>query len=97
MIGPARERIEFLRARTSTAKRVTGPAPERVTATLQGDAEFTRILVGYSTGETIFVSMAAEARESGAVSPRRARPAVRMEMVSRPAPAELQERWALRE
>lgn len=63
----------------------------------QGDAKFTRILVGYSTGETIFVSMAAEARESRAVSPMRARPVVRMEMVYRQAPAELQERLALRE
>ena len=86
MIGPARERIEFLRAPTSTAKRVTGLAAERVTARDQSDARFTRILVGYSVTEIIFVSRAAEARAM-----------VGKETASGQAPAELQECSARRD
>jgi hypothetical protein len=49
-------------------KRVTGPAPRRVTAAEQNYAKFTRILVGYSAATFIFVSPAAEALEWKAFS-----------------------------
>jgi len=57
-----------LRVEASTEKRVTGPAPQRLTGAEQSYAKFTRILVGYSAAEIIFVSLAAEAQEWKAFS-----------------------------
>ena len=51
-------------SRDIDGKRVTGPAPQRVTGPEQSYAKFTRILVGYSAAlEIIFVPLAAEAQE----------------------------------
>jgi hypothetical protein len=59
----ARKNITFA-SRGIDGKRVTGPAPQRVTGPEMSYAKFTRILVGYSAAlEIIFVPLAAEAQE----------------------------------
>ena len=63
----ARKNITFA-SRGIDGKRVTGPAPQRVTGPEKSYAKFTRILVGYSAAEIIFVSLAAEAQEWKAFS-----------------------------
>jgi hypothetical protein len=63
----ARKNITFA-SRGIEGKRVTGPAPLRVTGPEKSYAKFTRILVGYSAATFIFVSPAAEAQEWKAFS-----------------------------
>ena len=63
----ARKNITFA-IRGIDGKRVTGPTPQRVTGQEKSYAKFTRILVGYSAAEIIFVSLAAEAQEWKAFS-----------------------------
>ena len=78
-------------------KRVTGPAPKRVTAASRSYAIFTRILVGYSAVEIIFVPQVAEALEAIPPSLVRARAVAREKAASRQAPTGLQECSARRD
>ena len=52
----ARKKRIFERAVIDEQERVRGLAAKRVTATDESDARFTRIFVGYSAAEIIFIS-----------------------------------------
>ena len=70
--SPVKERTSarmkrIFASRGIDGKRVTGPAPERVTATKQRYPKFTRILVGYSKVEIIFCSYGCGGSGAGAV------------------------------
>ena len=70
-------------------KRVTGPAPKRVTVANRSYATFTRILVGYSGTEIILFPKAAEALDPEPLSLVRA--VAREKAASRKAQPEVQE------
>ena len=100
--SPVNERTNARRKRIFAnrdidAKRVTGQAPKRVTATNRSYAIFTRILVGYSAAQRIYVPKVAEALEAKLFSLARARAFAPEKAASRQAQLELQECSAQRD